>query len=344
MLFGSSYSLIISNTNSKNIFVINDNNQIYNNSIEIRNNDNKFIVYVNNNSNNDINYRLDIDNILGKNIEYTILLNNNYLDENKTNSNYTINQNKVLKSKNIDTYEIKLTKGNITSLVFNIYATNAIDKYANDVIIKLANNNELIKENDNYRYKGINPNNYIVFNNELWRIIGLFKNDNYYNLKIIKDKESDMTSFNNLELNGDFDNSFINTYLNGSYYEKLDDNYRKMIMKYNFNIGNTSSNNFIDSLKNEKKKTYNTYIGLINPSDYLYLQNNNWMKYDNKILLLNKNNEFVNIINNEIEKASSIEELYYIPCLYLRSDVSIIKGVGTILNPYEIKILYPLNI
>ena len=31
-------------------------------------------------------------------------------------------------------------------------------------------------EYDNLRYVGSNPNNYIVFNNEMWRIIGLFKN------------------------------------------------------------------------------------------------------------------------------------------------------------------------
>ena len=41
-----------------------------------------------------------------------------------------------------------------------------------------ADNGILINENG-YRYEGINPNNYILFNNELWRIIGVF--DTYPN-------------------------------------------------------------------------------------------------------------------------------------------------------------------
>ena len=28
----------------------------------------------------------------------------------------------------------------------------------------------------NIRYYGADPNNYVLFNNELWRIIGVFKN------------------------------------------------------------------------------------------------------------------------------------------------------------------------
>lgn len=36
-----------------------------------------------------------------------------------------------------------------------------------------AENGILINENG-YRYEGINPNNYVLFNNELWRIIGVF--------------------------------------------------------------------------------------------------------------------------------------------------------------------------
>ena len=36
--------------------------------------------------------------------------------------------------------------------------------------------------NENIRYYGSNPNNYVIFNNELWRIIGVFGN----NVKLIR--------------------------------------------------------------------------------------------------------------------------------------------------------------
>ena len=42
-----------------------------------------------------------------------------------------------------------------------------------------ANSNELINDESadhNIRYVGSNPNNYVLFNNELWRIIGVMNN------------------------------------------------------------------------------------------------------------------------------------------------------------------------
>ena len=45
--------------------------------------------------------------------------------------------------------------------------------------------NEEEKDNtvdENIRYYGSNPNNYVSFNNELWRIIGVFGN----NVKLVR--------------------------------------------------------------------------------------------------------------------------------------------------------------
>lgn len=45
--------------------------------------------------------------------------------------------------------------------------------------------NDLKKDNtsdQNIRYYGSNPNNYVSFNNELWRIIGVFGN----NVKLVR--------------------------------------------------------------------------------------------------------------------------------------------------------------
>ena len=48
-----------------------------------------------------------------------------------------------------------------------------------DVILALGETSELAYDNttdNNLRYIGANPNNYVSFNNELWRIIGVFNN------------------------------------------------------------------------------------------------------------------------------------------------------------------------
>ena len=50
---------------------------------------------------------------------------------------------------------------------------NPADNYLNDKVTSLVGNGEVFNENG-IRYEGMNPNNYVWFNNELWRIIGAF--------------------------------------------------------------------------------------------------------------------------------------------------------------------------
>ena len=39
--------------------------------------------------------------------------------------------------------------------------------------------------NSGYRYRGANPDNYVLYNNELWRIVGVINVNNVKYLKII---------------------------------------------------------------------------------------------------------------------------------------------------------------
>ena len=114
-----------------------------------------------------------------------------------------------------------------------------------------------------------------------------------------------------------------------------------MIIKTPFNIGNINSFTF-NNINDEISKKYSTNIGLINASDYLYLEDNNWLK-NKKTFLINQDREGnILVLDNEIKTTLNI--LYpYIPCVYLRSDVSITGGVGTKNNPYILDILYPLR-
>ena len=62
-------------------------------------------------------------------------------------------------------------------------AKTFIENIYNDEVLRIAN--DLKKDNtsdQNIRYYGSNPNNYVSFNNELWRIIGVFGN----NVKLVR--------------------------------------------------------------------------------------------------------------------------------------------------------------
>ena len=137
-----------------------------------------------------------------------------------------------------------------------------------------------------------------------------------------------------------YDHSYINSYLNGSYYDLLNDNAKKMILKGRWNIGSVNTKNFNNAYGSEKLKEYYTNIGLINYSDYLALGNNSWLNSEDDILLLNKTMDDVNIIHDGIDTRSSLALFNYLPCVYLKPDISILSGDGTIGNPYELGVKY----
>ena len=109
-----------------------------------------------------------------------------------------------------------------------------------DTILSLAESNpdQLVYDgtvDNNLRYIGADPNNYVTFNNETWRIIGVFNNidDGLGNketrLKIIRDEPIGQYSWD-YDSNGSFDNDWTNSQLmnllnNGAYYNRTTGSY-----------------------------------------------------------------------------------------------------------------------
>ena len=100
-----------------------------------------------------------------------------------------------------------------------------------DYIIELYNNEEtrirdgLKKDNTvdtNIRYYGSDPNNYVSFNNELWRIIGVFGN----NVKLVRSESLGSLSWDSSDSSINKGNGINqwgeSTYGDGSYYEGAD--------------------------------------------------------------------------------------------------------------------------
>ena len=118
------------------------------------------------------------------------------------------------------------TKGNAKAeeIKAPVYG-NAVN-YVNGLYAYDASSNGLEKDttsDNNIRYVGGNPNNYVEFNGEAWRIIGVFGS----NLKLIRDDILTTYSFDNKNKSqgietdygtNDWSNSYIREFLNDYYY------------------------------------------------------------------------------------------------------------------------------
>ena len=125
--------------------------------------------------------------------------------------NISIERNVVVYQTSLPT-ETKITK--LTNYIENQFNVNA-------------SSNGLEKDTTpdlNIRYVGANPKNYVRFNNELWRIIGIFNG----NVKLVRDDILTTYSFDNkttaqgIETDrgtNDWSNSYIREFLNDYYYE-----------------------------------------------------------------------------------------------------------------------------
>ena len=162
-------------------------------------------------------------------------------------------------------------------------------------------------ENGRYVYKGNNPNNYIEFNGELWRIIAKETDGTY---KIIRDQLSENRAFdeenyrttaNNTfcdssysgcnvygKVNGIFrlmsgqkmgtvtEDSSLSKYLNETYYNTLTSDAKNQVQTHAFNIGvvlvyggGNQNNSIYSDLNGEKAFQWTGNIGLPNVTDIL---------------------------------------------------------------------------
>ena len=132
-----------------------------------------------------------------------------------------------------------------------------------------------------YRYRGANPKNYVTFNNETWRIIGVFptedENGNIENrIKLIRNESigdyywnttqvSSTNSYNN------WTGATLNTYLNGDYYNTLTSEAQSMISSAKYYLGgyNATSQTSQDMYSYERKISGSDYYYDTNPTNWV---------------------------------------------------------------------------
>ena len=252
-----------------------------------------------------------------------------------------------------------------TNTVNSTYTVNvgiSIQEFINS-IPKVTNGDGLYVdsyEDGRYVYKGSNPNNYIIFNNELWRIISIERDNT---LKIIKNnvlyEERAWESTNS----NDWEKSDIKNYLNNVYYETLNPLIKNYIVLHNWSIGEVSSANgdLITQISNENEvKSSGDRVGLISVSDYLRANSNtlcntffgnnagykdcittNWLyDSDNSFYWTispesgSSNETF--IIMGSVGSAKCYIDYKVRPAIYISSEVKIASGNGSQNNPYTL--------
>ena len=164
----------------------------------------------------------------------------------------------------------------------NIFIVDHITNLYNDEETRIKDG--LKKDNtpdQNIRYYGSNPNNYVLFNNELWRIIGVFGN----NVKLVRSEtlgklswDSSESSVNNGYGVNEWSQADLKNYLNTMYYggdttvtcydgqnkkevtcptNKLDETSKSLIDKHTWNTGAIDYNTRTNTLafyKDERGK------------------------------------------------------------------------------------------
>lgn len=207
-----------------------------------------------------------------------------------------------------------------------------------------------------YRYLGNEPNNYILFNNEVWRIIGVFQTEKEGyapQVKIIKE-EALLGSYGSNNKNPSF-------LLSTDYYDKFESLSHSISMKTDYslshiNIQQLNGNEIYKMEHNHKVKTFQSFVGLPYLSDYVKTfgsgyqdfcfenitscSTKSWMSHEKMAFLngISATNEEVWTTDESGKVVSSLtSETFHIhPVVYLYASTFYQSGNGSQSNPYRI--------
>ena len=176
-------------------------------------------------------------------------------------------------------------------------------------------------EEGRYIYRGNYVDNYIIFNNEEWRILSIEKDGT---MKIINLTETGETQYDTtrwLSRKNNWLNSNVNTYLNGTYYNNLSTTAKNLIVAGNFNVGAISSKtetNLQSAVQSEKSTTWNGKVAILTVTE---------------LLRTNTDSICTNFPNNESYYDTNCSDTTWLSVVNPRTGWTI-SGVGWLLTPY----------
>jgi len=211
-----------------------------------------------------------------------------------------------------------------------------------------------------YVYKGANPNNYITFNNETWRIIAIEPDGT---LKIMKKDSIGTMAWDTSRLNNWARSATLNTYLNTEYYNSLSSEAQALIQTHTWGIGGVTYNNtdLAAQIQSENGTTWSGNIGLMSASDAIRANTNTdqcgnlKLNYSNQSTCKTTNyivptsgylwtispsasfttSVFAVYSSSFVADNSALDDYGVLPALYLTPNITL-EGEGTETDPYTI--------
>ena len=297
-----------------------------------------------------------------------------------------------------------ITMGDTCNVSFND-DTQLLESFIRNNVNTTQGQGQIINEpSTDYRYEGKDPNNYVLFNNELWRIIGVFSNNTHgqsgYLTKIIRNDSIGGYAWDKNDKNN-WSASSLKTILNNLYYNQkngtsdascyfysttvkgncdfskigLDDYSKNMIQTVAWKLGGrvdneANANTFYNAERGttvygSNVKTVSANIGLMYPSDFGYsvlasdcsrtnrlydygnCSTNSWLLKNGNEWTLTHGTKYSNLVFHIAGSGSLYDNVYMSgtnggilvrPVVYLKSNVYITSGDGSISNPYVLGI------
>ena len=214
-------------------------------------------------------------------------------------------------------------------------------------------------ESGKYIYKGANPNNYITFNNETWRILSI---DSSGRIKIVRDELLPSRAWDSTNSNQWDRPSEIKTYLNGEYLESITVNKDKIVPS-TWSIGGVTSgkNDLAGQIADENgTQSQESSVGLITVSEYLRANTNkelcgnfslnndnnstctttNWLFKGTDYWTISPravNSRYVVYVydGGDLTNSNANYTCAVLPAITLSSDINL-SGSGTVGDPYKI--------
>ncbi len=258
-----------------------------------------------------------------------------------------------------------LESTNVQGAIDELYGVCTAEPPAGDQIIE---DNGLEKDPYECRYffTGANPNNYVTFNNEPagWRIISVGCDGT---IKIVRTASIGDMVWDSSNNNNWARPATLNTYLNGTYLNRLSSEAKSQIVASNYSIGAVTDGNIdlADQVNDENSTTWNGKIALPTVSEYLRTNSNSNCKtfgtYNNNFGTCRRTTWMFNSVywwwtlspysDNSyyvffVGSYGYVDDDYFIaydasnasravrPAITLSSEVQITGGIGTESDPY----------
>ena len=176
---------------------------------------------------------------------------------------YTVLDNEETIITGADTL-IKLTDNKDNSGLYTI-------THPKDTTLQIGNDNDITE----YRYRGASPKNYVTFNNEVWRILGVFPTDdgtgNIENrIKIVRNESIGNKAWNS-NITNNWTEATLKKELNETYLNSLTSEAQSMIGNAKYYLGGATRSNITKDVmySNERQISGNMYYAGTNPTNWV---------------------------------------------------------------------------